>query len=135
MVSRSEGYLVLYPIYFDSRKTRAQGRRVAAAQSVENPSAKAVFEAAKAAGLSPVLEDEHHHPSSWFERGGRVLVPEAAVGSKSQAILQVAERLPAAHAALGQAATTKAPKAPTAHKAHKTHQGKFSRKKRGRRRH
>jgi signal recognition particle subunit SRP19 len=125
MVSRSEGYLVLYPIYFDARKTRAQGRRVRAAHAVEAPTAKAVFEAAKAAGLSPVLEDEHHHPSSWFERTGRVLLPAASVGSKGEAILKVALNLPAAHAAVPQAATSKP---------HKAHKGKFSHKKRGRRR-
>jgi len=125
MVGRSEGFLVLYPIYFDSRRTRAQGRRVKAAQAVAAPTAKAVFEAAKAAGLSPVLEDEHHPPSSWFERSGRILLPASSVGSKGEAIAKVAAKLPAAHAAAGQAPSTKA---------HKPHKGKFSHKKRARRR-
>lgn len=125
MVSRSEGYLVLYPLYFDSRRTRAQGRRVPSSKAVEGPTAKAVFEAAQAAGLAPVLEDEHHHPSAWFERSGRVLLPAASVASKREAILQVAAKLPAAHAAIGAAALPKA---------HKSPKGKFSHKKRGRRR-
>lgn len=89
MVSKSDGFFVLYPVYFDSRATRAQGRRVTAAVAAPGPTAKDVFQAAKAAGLDPVLEDEHHHPSAWFERGGRVLVPEGAVGSKRDAIAQV----------------------------------------------
>lgn len=89
MVSRSDGFFVLYPVYFDSRATRAQGRRVTAAMAAPGPSARDVFEAAKAAGLDPVLEDEHHHPSAWFERGGRVLIPEGSAGSKGDAIVQV----------------------------------------------
>ncbi len=126
MVSRSEGFFVLYPVYFDSRATRAAGRRVPAARSVRAPTARAVFDAAKAAGLSPVLEDEHHHPTAWFERSGRVLVPSASAASKSEAILRVAAALPAAHAVLvekAQAASKHPPR------------GKFVRKKgrRGRR--
>jgi signal recognition particle subunit SRP19 len=89
MVGKRDGFFVLYPVYFDSRATRAQGRRVTAKEAAPGPSAKDVFEAAKAAGLDPVLEDEHHHPSAWFERGGRVLIPEGSVGNKRDAIAQV----------------------------------------------
>jgi signal recognition particle subunit SRP19 len=89
MVGRSDGFFVLYPVYFDSRATRAQGRRVTAAMAAPGPTAKDVFEAAKAAGLDPVLEDERHHPSAWFERGGRVLIPQDSAGSKGDAISRV----------------------------------------------
>jgi signal recognition particle subunit SEC65 len=102
MVGKSEGFFVLYPVYFDAGATRARGRRVTAEQAVRGATAKAVFEAAKAAGLSPVLEDEHHHPSAWFEKSGRVLIPASAVQGKGDAIQQVAERIQAAAAALGQ---------------------------------
>lgn len=102
MVGRSEGFFVLYPVYFDSLATRAKGRRVTEAQAVRGATSKGVFEAAKAAGLSPVLEDEHHHPSAWFSRSGRVLVPTSAADSKGDAIAKVAERLPAIQAALGE---------------------------------
>jgi signal recognition particle subunit SEC65 len=101
MVGRSEGFFVLYPVYFESRATRAKGRRVSEAQAVRGATAKAVFEAAKAAGLQPVLEDEHHHPSAWFERTGRVLVPEKVAKTKSAAIQAVAAKLPAVQAAQG----------------------------------
>jgi signal recognition particle subunit SRP19 len=89
MVGRSDGFFVLYPVYFDSRATREQGRRVGGALAAPGPSAKDVFEAAKAAGLDPVLEDERHHPSAWFERNGRVLIPEVAVDNKRAAIARV----------------------------------------------
>lgn len=123
MVSRSEGYYVLYPLYFDGRVTRARGRRVPGAQAVKGPSGRAVFDAAKAAGLSPILEDEHHHPASWFERTGRVLVPKDSARSKSEAIRKVAEKLPAIHAA----AAAKAPSA-----GHGKSKGKFAQGKRRR---
>lgn len=120
MVSRSEGFFVLYPIYFDARATRAGGRRVPSAAAVRGPTAKTVFEAAKAAGLEPVLEDEHHHPAAWFERTGRVLVPVSAAKSKLEAIRKVAAGIPAAHAAHGEAAAAKV---------HAAKKGKFVRKK------
>jgi signal recognition particle subunit SRP19 len=128
VVSRSEGYFVLYPLYFDGRVTRARGRRVKGALAVRGPSGKAVFEAAKAAGLSPVLEDERHHPSSWFERTGRVLVPRDAAASKGDAIQRVAEKLGAIHATMAAKAA-----APTHGKG--KGKGKFAKRKgrRGRR--
>lgn len=63
------------------------------AKATPHPDAKDVFEAAKAAGLSPVLEDEHSHPSAWYEKGGRVLVPVDEAASKGEAIERVASRL------------------------------------------
>jgi signal recognition particle subunit SRP19 len=120
VVSRSEGYFVLYPLYFDGRVARAHGRRVKGELAVRGPSAKAVFEAAKAAGLSPVLEDEHHHPSSWFERTGRVLVPKHAAASKGDAIQRVADRLGPIHATM--AAKAAAPP-------HAKGKGKFAKRK------
>ena len=119
MVGRSEGFFVLYPVYFESQATRAKGRRVNEDQAVRGVTAKAVFEAAKAAGLQPVLEDEHHHPSAWFERSGRVLVPEKAARTKGAAIQAVAEKLPAAHAALGERVQTAAKQGARKHHKHK----------------
>jgi len=103
VVSRRDGYFVLYPVYFDSRATRAQGRRVASSAAAPSPDAKDLFAAAKSAGLEPVLEDEHPHPSRWFEKAGRVLVPEKAAKSKNDAILAVSERLRAVVQARGTA--------------------------------
>lgn len=124
MVSRSEGFFVLYPAYFDARVTRAGGRRVPSAKAVSRPTSKAVFEAAKAAGLAPVFEDEHHHPSAWFERSGRVLIPQSSAKTKGDAIAKVAAQLPAAHAAIGERKETKPHHGP---------KGKFARKHRRRR--
>lgn len=93
MVGRSDGFFVLYPLYFDSRATRAQGRRVPSSQAAPGPDAKDVFAAAKEAGLEPILEDEHHHPSSWFERRGRVLIPEDSTKSKREALEAVAAHI------------------------------------------
>jgi len=101
VVSRSDGFFVLYPVYFDSRATRAEGRRVPTSSAVPSPDAKELFAAAKAAGLEPVLEDEHPHPSRWYEKAGRVLVPEDAAQTKNDAILAVAEHLQAVVQARG----------------------------------
>lgn len=125
MVGRSEGFFVLYPLYFEASVTRAKGRRVPAAQAVRGATAKIVFDAAKAAGLSPVLEDEHHHPSAWFERTGRVLVPSSAAGSKGDAIQRVAERLEGAGAGSTDKAGSGEKRAP---------RGKHIKRKGGRRR-
>jgi len=124
MVSRSDGFFVLYPVYFDSRATRAQGRRVPSPLAAPSPDAKELYAAAKAAGLQPVLEDEHPHPSRWFERAGRVLVPESGAKSKDDVILAVAQRLRAVVQARG-------PGGPK----HREHRERGGKKKRRHRRH
>lgn len=71
-------YQMLYPIYFDARRTRSEGRRVSAALAVPNPLAREIANACAALRLSPVFEAHRTHPQDWANPGRvRVALKEA----------------------------------------------------------
>lgn len=90
MVSRDEGKLVLWPIYFDAAEPRPW-RRVPKETAIENPTADAIARAAADLRLKPVLERGVRHPKRWWKNEGRVLVD--ARGAKSVLIQQIGEML------------------------------------------
>lgn len=91
MVSKGSDRFVLYPRYFDSRLSRAEGRRVPDALAVKDPDAQWVEAAARKVGLEPQVEEKKAHSSVPFEKEGRVLV--AKKGSKEAVIRMVAEKM------------------------------------------
>ncbi|KAI1741141.1 signal recognition particle, SRP19 subunit [Xylaria scruposa] len=71
-------YQMLYPIYFDAARTRAQGRRVSANLAVKNPLAREIANACAALRLSPVFEAHRTHPKDWANPGRvRIALKEA----------------------------------------------------------
>ncbi|KAI1750575.1 signal recognition particle, SRP19 subunit [Xylaria castorea] len=71
-------YQMLYPVYFDAARTRAQGRRVSASLAVKNPLAREIANACAALRLSPVFEAHRTHPKDWANPGRvRVALKEA----------------------------------------------------------
>jgi len=82
---------VLWPIYFDCRLSRRQGRRVPRENAVKNPSVEDVAKAAKKLELDPEVEADAAHPSRWWQREGRVLVKQA--DSKTVIVRDVAAEL------------------------------------------
>lgn len=67
----------LYPLYFDSTRTRAEGRRVGKEQAVPNPLAREICDAVFGLGLQLAFEAEKLHPKDWANPGRvRVLVKE-----------------------------------------------------------
>ncbi|MCJ1329505.1 signal recognition particle subunit [Thelotrema lepadinum] len=64
----------LYPVYFDSSRTRAQGRRVSKNLAVANPLATEIADACASLGLKPKIEVMSVHPKDWANVG-RVRVP------------------------------------------------------------
>lgn len=85
MVSRDGGKVVLWPSYFDSRLTRAQGRRVPSEQSVKGPDVAWIASAAKKAGFTAEIEESVKHPRRPFEESGRVLILKS---SSKEAIIK-----------------------------------------------
>lgn len=75
---------VLYPIYFDASRSRADGRRVSKEIAVSNPLARTIAEACSALKLQPLLEPSKTHPKDWANPG-RVRVkyppPEVRMGA------------------------------------------------------
>ncbi len=93
MVSKGQNQLVLWPHYFDARRSRTAGRRVPSSLAVTEPDARWVESAARKAGLETTLQEGARHPSAPYKAVGRVLV--AKVGSKEDVLRRVAERLSA----------------------------------------
>ncbi|CCE90200.1 RNA-binding signal recognition particle subunit SEC65 TDEL_0B00710 [Torulaspora delbrueckii] len=96
-----KGFQVLYPCYFDRRRSHKNGRRVTRDEGVENPLAKTLADAVRNLGLLCIFEGEKTHPQD-FGNPGRVrillkengqLVPSAArfKGGKRQVIKEVAK--------------------------------------------
>jgi signal recognition particle subunit SRP19 len=90
MVSRDDGKLVLWPVYFDASEPRPW-RRVPKELAIKEPTAEAIARIAAELRLKPVLEKGVAHPKRWWLGEGRVLVD--ARGAKSVLIQQIAERL------------------------------------------
>lgn len=90
MVSRDDGKLVLWPLYFDISEPRPW-RRVPKTIAIEEPTAEAIARVAAELRLRPVLERGVGHPKRWWKQEGRVLVDVR--GAKSVLITQIAERL------------------------------------------
>ncbi|KIX07839.1 uncharacterized protein Z518_02493 [Rhinocladiella mackenziei CBS 650.93] len=66
-------YQTIYPIYFDSTRTRAQGRRVSAELAIPNPLAFGLLEAARhvlqEVPVPMAFEPDKTHPKDWANPG------------------------------------------------------------------
>ncbi len=82
---------VIWPIYFDSTKSRSEGRAVATGDAVSNPNIDDIITAALKAGLKPEIEREKRHPKTWYESAGRILLPKS--GPKSAVLKKIAGSL------------------------------------------
>lgn len=68
-----KGFQLLYPCYFDKKRSHAEGRRVPLELAVENPLAKTVADAVRNLGLLCIFEGDKSHPQD-FGNPGRVRV-------------------------------------------------------------
>jgi signal recognition particle subunit SRP19 len=86
-----ENAIVLWPSYFDSRVSRASGRKIPRKDAVEAPSARMLYDAARSLGLDCILELEKAYPRFWYRKEGRVLVEPKL--KKARLVSQVAAKL------------------------------------------
>jgi signal recognition particle subunit SRP19 len=82
---------VLWPEYFDSARTRAEGRRVSKAMAVISPTLDMIVAALKKIGVEHKAETDRSYPGNWHEHKGRVLVEKKM--TKTQLIAAVAEQM------------------------------------------
>lgn len=74
---RAKRWQVLYPLYFDSARSRADGRRVGMKHAIPNPLAREIVDAVQMLGLKTMFEPEKTHPKDWSNPGRvRILIRE-----------------------------------------------------------
>jgi len=83
--------IVIWPVYLDATKSRAEGRILSMKDSVKSPVLKEIEKAALELNLAPVVETDKAHPKSWWVKGGRVLVDRK--GPKSIITKQIAQQI------------------------------------------
>lgn len=90
MRSRSENH-VLWPVYFDIRRSRADGRMVPKARAVEEPTCDEILAAAKKCGFTGDIDAESAFPGEWHKARGRVHVGRTC--AKSELLKKVSVEL------------------------------------------
>lgn len=88
---KEKNKLVIWPVYLDATKSRAEGRILSMKDSVKSPVLKEIEKAALELNLNPVVEADKAHPRSWWVVSGRVLVDKKA--PKSIIAKQIAEKI------------------------------------------
>jgi len=74
-MEKSKSYQTLYPVYFDSTRSREQGRRVRKEDAIPNPLAREIVDALSHIGgttgvaLQIVFEPTKTHPKDWANPG------------------------------------------------------------------
>jgi signal recognition particle subunit SRP19 len=91
MPKASNDLFIIWPEYFNSNLSKAEGRRMPKELSVPTPSADEIYNVARKLGLSPILENDKSHPSKWMEHNGRIKVPKKF--SKTEIMRMIAEKL------------------------------------------
>ncbi len=66
--------IILWPVYFDLKKTRSEGRRVPRSLAIKSPSIDELAKAAERAGYDIKIDRDAKYPAFWFEEPGRIIV-------------------------------------------------------------
>lgn len=88
---RKRDEIVLWPVYFDSAKTRAEGRKVPKRLGKPSPTLEIIEKALSSRGFSYSLIPEAAHPSLPWKRTGSILVKR--VRQKNAFLKEVAREL------------------------------------------
>ncbi len=73
---------MLWPEYFDLRRTRSEGRKVKRAFAVSDPTLEILTKAVERLGLQYKAEPEKAYPANWWNQKGRILVEKSMPKSK-----------------------------------------------------
>jgi signal recognition particle subunit SRP19 len=96
---RQQEKIIIWPAYFDSTKTRNDGRRVPKNLAVPSPRIAELKEAAEKLGLPHELVVDVGYPKTPWLKTGMILVKRK--GSKGQMVLLVAKQLLKMRSTLG----------------------------------
>jgi signal recognition particle subunit SRP19 len=91
MDMRKQDNAIIWPAYFDSVRTRKEGRRVPKSLAVQSPKIQEIEEAAEKLGLKHELALEAGYPKTPWVKTGMMMVEKK--GSKEQTMKKIAKQL------------------------------------------
>ena len=91
MDMRKQDKAIIWPAYFDSARTRKEGRRVPKSLAVQSPKIQEIKEAAEKLGLKYEIAREAGYPKTPWFKTGMIMVEKK--GSKEQIIKKIAKQL------------------------------------------
>jgi signal recognition particle subunit SRP19 len=91
MDMRKQDKAIIWPAYFDSARTRKEGRRVPKSLAVQSPKIMEIKEAAEKLGLKHEIAVEAGYPKTPWFKTGMIMVEKK--GSKEQVIQKIAKQL------------------------------------------
>ncbi len=93
MPSKKEKFIVLYPEYFNSKYTRAEGRKVSRKLAKKSPTVDEIEKAARSLGFNPIVEKDKSYPRFWHKKRGRVLIEKKKKMKKTDLLKDIAQSL------------------------------------------
>ena len=81
---------VIWTVNVDSKKTRAEGRKIPRRLAVPNVKLNELVEACKELGI-PFRAEEKRYPRCWWEEGGRVIVEKR--NTKTKMMVEIARKI------------------------------------------
>lgn len=88
---RKQEKTILWPVYFDSSKTRSEGRKIPKNLAVSNPTLTELQAAAAKLGLTPEIEVDAAHPAIPWRKTGRIWVQKQE--PKMQILAKIAKEI------------------------------------------
>ena len=85
-------FIIFWPIYFDAKKTRAEGRRVPKKFAIEKLDKNLLIKAAKQLGYNVQFEGGYKYPKSWWNESGRILI-DTKGKKKSKVMIELAKEI------------------------------------------
>jgi len=73
---KQPGKLVIWPSDLDATKSRKEGRKLSKGAAVQVPRLEEINEAALKLSLETELAPGKARPSSWWEKGGYIILPK-----------------------------------------------------------
>ncbi|MCQ2079380.1 MAG: signal recognition particle subunit SRP19/SEC65 family protein [archaeon] len=84
--------IVLWPEYFDSKRTRAEGRKLPVDLCVEKPSLDMIAKGAILLDLEYKIDEEKSYPGNWYSKGGCVRVEKGKM-KKTEILTEIGKIL------------------------------------------
>lgn len=88
---RGKGKIRIWPVYFDIRYSRSEGRRVSRDRAIRDPKLDDLEKVSHKLGLNPIIQPEKRYSRQPWKRSGVVLVDKK--DSKAEIIQKIAKSL------------------------------------------